>query len=287
MITENQFGFSAFLWEDLYDEESIRGAVESLAELGYKGVEWKETSFNQQAKLMDEFERAVKVTKELGLQVSNFVILRDVINIKGRNRAINDVIGCIQAVAAVGVDKVNMVTGAIPEGMRTSEAWKNLFNAFEKFLKTAEENNVYLVVEPVVGQICYDYFSTQELLRNFGSKYLAITFDPSHYQLCKNDIPWVIRQWKDKIRHVHMKDAVGTPGEFGVDFYFPILGEGSVDWTAFLKALDDIDYQGFLSAEFESFKYYTQVLGSEPIEAARIALKSMKELLARYTKSGK
>lgn len=282
MITKDQFGFNAFLWEKLYDEESIRGVVKSLADLGYKGIEWKENSFNPQSKLIDEFRRAVRVTKEFGLEVSNFVILRDVINAKTRDKAVNDIIECAQATASAGVDKVNIVTGNVPEEMGMTEAWSNLFNAFERLIRIAEENNVYLIMEPVVGQICHDYFSAQELLRNFDSEYLAITFDPSHYQLYRNDIPWVIKQWQHKIKHVHMKDAVGIPGKFGVDFLFPILGEGGVDWIAFLKALDDINYQGFVSAEFESFKYYTQVLGSDPIKAARIALKSMKELLARY-----
>ncbi len=286
MITEDQFGFNTFLWDKLHDEESIRGIVKSLADLGYRGVEWKETSFNPQGKLVDEFRRAVRVTKEFGLEVSNFVILRDMINIKTRDKAINNIIECIQAVATIGVDKVNIITGGFPEGMKTEEVWNNLFYAFERLLIIAEKNNVYLIVEPVVGQICHDYFSTQELLRNFNSEYLAITFDPSHYQLYRNDIPWIIKQWKHKIKHVHMKDAVGIAGKFGVDFLFPILGEGSVDWLAFLKALDDINYQGFLSAEFESFNYYTQILNSNPMKAAEIALNSMKRLLAKYKTEG-
>ncbi len=286
MITEDQFGFNTFLWDKLHDEESIRGVVKSLADLGYRGVEWKETSFNPRGKLVDEFRRAVRVTKEFGLEVSNFVILRDMINMKTRHKAIDNTIECIQAVATVGVDKLNIITGGVPEGMKTEEVWDNLFHAFERLLRIAGKNNVYLIVEPVVGQICHDYFSTQELLRNFNSEYLAITFDPSHYQLYKNDIPWIIKQWKHKIKHVHMKDAIGIAGEFGVDFLFPILGEGNVDWLAFLKALDDINYQGFISAEFESFKYYTQILNSNPMKAAKISLNSMEKLLAKHKAEG-
>lgn len=282
MINESQFGFNAFLWEELYDEQSIRRAVKSLADLGYRGIEWKEASFNPQCKLVEELGRAVKVTEESSLKVSDFVILRDMINTKTRDKALDDTIECVQAAAAVGVDKVNIVSGSMPQGMKTVEAWDNLFNAFEKLLRIAEKNNVYLVVEPVVGQICHDYFSAQELLRHFDSEYLAITFDPSHYHLYRNDITWVIKEWKKKIKHVHMKDAVGIPGRFGVDFLFPVLGEGGIDWFAFIKALDDINYQGFLSGEFESFKYYEQILGSNPTTAARITLKSMKELLAKY-----
>ena len=142
----------------------------------------------------------------------------------------------------------------------------------------AEEEKVYLAVEACVGQIVHDYYSTLELLRHFDSPYLGLTLDPSHYLLYRNDIPWAIRQLKGKIKHVHLKDAVGTPGVFGLDFLFPILGEGAIDWKEFLCALQDIEYEGYLSAEFESFKYMDEVLGNNPQKAAKITMESLQKL---------
>ena len=92
-----------------------------------------------------------------------------------------------------------------------------------------------------------------------------------------NDIPWAVRQWGPRIRHVHLKDAVGRPGMFGETFIFPLLGEGLVPWADLLTALDDIGYQGYLSVEFESWDYYRQILGNDPVAAARLSL----ELLGR------
>lgn len=51
--------------------------VECLEGFCYQAVEYKETSSNPNAKLEDEFKRAVRPTKIEGLEVSNFVILRD------------------------------------------------------------------------------------------------------------------------------------------------------------------------------------------------------------------
>jgi sugar phosphate isomerase/epimerase len=48
----------------------------------------------------------------------------------------------------------------------------------------------------------------------------------------------------------------------GETFVFPLLGEGKVPWAAFFAALDDIDYAGHLTIEFESWDYYRQVLGA-------------------------
>jgi sugar phosphate isomerase/epimerase len=63
---------------------------------------------------------------------------------------------------------------------------------------------------------------------------------------------------------------------FGETFIFPLLGEGQVPWAEFFAAVRDIGYEGYLSVEFESWEYYRQVLGNDPLAAARLSM----ELLA-------
>ena len=47
----------------------------------------------------------------------------------------------------------------------------------------------------------------------------------------------------------------------------------------FSKVLDEIDYKGFLSVKFELFKYYRDILKSDPVRAAEISMESLKALL--------
>ena len=49
------------------------------------------------------------------------------------------------------------------------------------------------------------------------------------------------------------------------------LGEGVVPWPETLLALDEVGYDGALSVEFEAYRYYEQVLSSDPVEAAVLA----------------
>ena len=295
MLSTEQFGFNAFWWEKLWEDDEIKRCASSLSRIGYKAVEFKLDSFNPSKSMKDEFARAVRIAREEGLEVSNFVILRDVADSKNRDKGIADVKRCIQAVSGAGVNKLNLITGGVPNGVSLDEkkwwlpkkpllamAWDNILGAFEQFLKLAEKEKVYLVVEACVGQIVHDYYSTLELMRHFDSEYLCLTLDPSHYQLYRNDIPWAIRQWKDKIKHVHVKDTVGVPGEFGVDFLFPILGEGAINWNEFFRALDEIEYKGYLSVEFESFKYMDEVLGNNPSKAAEISMESLQKLWRQH-----
>jgi len=63
------------------------------------------------------------------------------------------------------------------------------------------------------------------------------------------------------------------------DFIFPLLGEGLVDWPAFLAALDEVGYDGFLTVEFESFNYYRTVLADDPSRAAAISMEQIRALM--------
>jgi sugar phosphate isomerase/epimerase len=109
--------------------------------------------------------------------------------------------------------------------------------------------------------------------------------DPSHGTLLKNDIPWVIRQWGKKIRHSHLKDSVGLPGHDGETFIFCLLGEGQVDWPGFFSAMQEIDYKGFYSVEFESFFYWEKVLKKDMLEAAKISWTQIQSLLSESAKT--
>ena len=65
----------------------------------------------------------------------------------------------------------------------------------------------------------------------------------------------------------------------GDDFLFCLLGEGKVPWPAFFEALDDVGYAGPLSVEFEAYRYLDQVLGNDPVAAARLAMEQVRALV--------
>lgn len=58
-----------------------------------------------------------------------------------------------------------------------------------------------------------------------------------------------------------------------------MLGEGIVDWMLFFQSLKEIGYSGYCSVEFESFRYYQNVLKGDPRKAAEISINQVKELL--------
>jgi sugar phosphate isomerase/epimerase len=111
---------------------------------------------------------------------------------------------------------------------------------------------------------------TSKVLKGFldslGSKGVSVTLDPANLVMVTGDDPvQAVYNLKDYIVHTHAKDGVmlnrtkpeyiygvePAPAGLPAAFAEVPLGTGSVDFPAYLKALGDIGYKGFLTIERE------------------------------------
>ena len=111
-----------------------------------------------------------------------------------------------------------------------------------------------------------------ELLKSFldhlGSDGVAVNLDPANLVMCAGDDPVkAVYTLKDYIVHTHAKDGVQykpmdtkryyAPRYYGVrgieekTFKEVPLGTGGVPWEAYIKALREIGYNGYLTIERE------------------------------------
>ncbi len=109
-----------------------------------------------------------------------------------------------------------------------------------------------------------------EFIRDIGSKGIGVNLDPANLVMVTGAGPVkAVYTLKDFIVHTHAKDGVmvqkteprkiytffaeGGIEDLRMEDYFRELplGEGDVDFDAYLKALDDIGYHGFLTIERE------------------------------------
>ena len=114
-------------------------------------------------------------------------------------------------------------------------------------------------------EIAFDYYTAERLLEAFGRREtLGFNFDPSHllWQGVKPEL--FLRDFADRIYHVHMKDvAVRPDGRAGIlgshlpfgdlrrGWNFVSLGRGDVDFDAIIRELNAAGYSGPLSVEWE------------------------------------
>ena len=263
--------------------------INSLKEVGYEGIEWTTAHFNPDRPL-SELKELVDRTRDAGMEASRIMAHEDLVSLDDdvRKERIDRTVRVIESAGACGVATVGTMTGPAPwdpgapnigKEISESAAWEQVFEAYEAFGKAAAGAGVVISSEGVFGMVAHDFYTHRFLIEKLDSPVQKVNFDPSHGILYGNyDVAWVVRQWGERIAHVHLKDAVGDRPEPG-KFIFPLLGEGQVDWGAFFGALEEIGYGGVCSVEFESFDYYRQVLKGDPEAAARLSRQQVEALL--------
>lgn len=126
-----------------------------------------------------------------------------------------------------------------------------------------------------------------ETLKNFldslHSRGVAVNLDPANFVMVTGDDPvQAVYTLRDYIVHTHAKDGIkladGDPEAiYGIieaviqagDYFRELpLGEGHVPFDAYLQALDDIGYRGFLTIERE--------VGENPVQDIALAIQFLK-----------
>ena len=156
---------------------------------------------------------------------------------KIREWAIEEMKNVARAAKNMGVKVVTGFTGSpiwaywysfppTPEEMveegfnKIVELWTPIFDEFDK-------QGVRFALEVHHTEIAFDLYTTEKLLRHFNRRpTLGINFDPSHLVWQGVEPHLFIREFGDRIYHVHMKDAAVTlDGKAGILGSFLTFGD--------------------------------------------------------------
>lgn len=147
----------------------------------------------------------------------------------------------------------------VEEGFqRIYDLWTPIFDEFDK-------QGVKFALEVHPSEIAFDYWTTKRLLEKFKYREtLGINFDPSHLIWQGVEPHLFLRDFSERIYHVHMKDAAVTlDGRSGIlgshlafgdarrGWNFRSLGHGDVNFEEIIRGLNDMGYSGPLSVEWE------------------------------------
>ncbi|MDO5308271.1 MAG: sugar phosphate isomerase/epimerase [Planctomycetia bacterium] len=139
-----------------------------------------------------------------------------------------------------------------------AERWIPILDEYEKL-------GVKFALEVHPTEIAFDLWSAETALYALNlHPAFGFNFDPSHLLWQQVDPVRFIRVFSDRIYHVHMKDvALQLDGENGLlgshipfgdprrGWEFRSLGHGNVKFEEIIRALNDIEYDGPLSVEWE------------------------------------
>ena len=137
--------------------------------------------------------------------------------------------------------------------------WKPILDEYKKL-------GVKFALEVHPTEIAFDIASAERALKalNYHPSF-GFNYDPSHLGYQGVDYVEFIYRFREKIFHVHMKDAYwkDTPGDIGVfgghvafgdprrNWNFRSLGRGDIQFEEIIRALNSIHYKGPLSVEWE------------------------------------
>ena len=193
-----------------------------------------------------------------------------------RQRAAASVIETGRVAKRLGLKVVNGFTGSsiwqylysFPSVSQETidEGYADFAKRWIPILDAYQEMGMKYALEVHPTEIAFDIETAKRALKALNNHpAFGFNFDPSHFGYQGVDYVQFIYEFSDRIFHVHMKDVTwnehpGTIGVFGghTEFgdnrrfwNFRSVGRGKIDFEKIIRALNDIQYTGPLSVEWE------------------------------------
>jgi len=132
--------------------------------------------------------------------------------------------------------------------------------AVRRLLPKAEAAGVYLNIENIfMNAFLFSPQEMREFVDSFSSKNVRVHFDTGNiaeYQFPEHWIPIL----GERIQNVHLKEWDRRSAGFGLNSFRTLL-DGTTNWPAVMKELDQIGYRGYLTFEyFHPFQHYPEAL---------------------------
>jgi sugar phosphate isomerase/epimerase len=201
----------------------------------------------------------------------------------------------IQAARQLGIPRVNTFVGR--DATKSVDAnWPRFLEVWRPLIAFAEQHEIRIGIEncpmlythdewPGGHNLAYCPAIWRRMFEDIPSEYFGLNYDPSHLVWQQIDYIQPLREFADRIFHVHSKDVrvdrhrlndvgiLATP----LEYHSPKLpGLGEVDWGRFFSVLGETGYRGPVCVEVEDRAY------EESLETRKAALRQCVRMLSNY-----
>lgn len=242
---------------------SLADKFAAVRKAGFEGIELDAPGFN-----IAEVKAAIQIS---GLVVDGTVNANHW-NVRHsdpdptvRAAALESLIEGLRATAAVGGDTLLLVPGHGKDGSQAEVFERTLAN-ISKALPIAEEVGVKIAIENVWNHFLYDHEggkdqTADELARYidaFESPMVGVQFDIGNHWKFGDPAAWI----RTLDKRIMKLDTKGFSRE---QDKFTRITDSDIDWASVRKALEDIDFRGWVAAEvqggdFEALKEISREL---------------------------
>ena len=214
--------------------------------------------------------------EEFGVSISGLGYYPNVLTPDGEEseQAVRQIRSVIQAADRLGIRTMNTFVGR-DWTKSIDDNWPRFLEIWKPIIRLAEEHNVRVGIEncpmfftndewPGGKNLAISPAIWQRMFNDIPSDHFGLNYDPSHMIFQHMDYVAPMREFADKLFHVHAKDVrvdrarldrvgvLANPNEW----HSPKLpGMGDVNWGQFFSALTDSGYNGPVCVEVEDRAY--------------------------------
>ena len=282
------FNFPIGAMVDSFRQET-RAAIKTAAEIGVQGLQmYATTGENSPENLVGQKRKdLLQYVKDNGLQFSAicgdlgkaFIYPERNVQLIEKSKRIMDLAKDLET------DVVTTHIGVIPAD-KNCERYKVMQAAAYELAQYADSVNAHFAIEtgPELA------VTLRAFLDDLGSTGVAVNLDPAYFAMVTKDDPvQAVYTLKKYIVHTHAKDGVNLKPCDPEEIYAEMdhgawdsepafkelpLGQGAVDFPAYLKALEEIGFKGFLTIERE--------VGGNPAADIKLAADYLRQIIANY-----
>ncbi len=262
-----------------------KSAIKKAAQMGAKGLQL----YSTYGEFAPENMTRDRINEWNGLLADNGLVLSAVCGDLGKGfgkKELNPELverskRIMELAKELHTDVVTTHIGVVPQD-KNHERYKIMQEACYELSRYADSLDAHFAIEtgPETS------LTLKGFLDSLGSTGVAVNLDPANLVMVTGDDPvQAVYNLKDYIVHTHAKDGRKlldkdpeiiygvVESEMLMDnaFIELPLGTGDVDFPAYLKALDDIGYKGFLTIERE--------VGDQPVQDIQTAMDFLTNLL--------
>jgi sugar phosphate isomerase/epimerase len=186
------------------------------------------------------------------------------------SRAVEHIRKVIRASALLGIKRMNTFIGRDP-AKSVADNWPRFLEVWKPLMRCAEEEGVRIGIEncpmlftadewPGGKNLAISPAIWRRMFADIPSAHFGLNYDPSHMIWQHMDYLAPMREFTDRLFHIHAKDVridrhrldnVGILAH-PLEYHVPKLpGLGDVDWGRFFSILSDVGYRGPVCVEVE------------------------------------
>lgn len=154
---------------------------------------------------------------------------------------------CMEAARQIACNRLEVLTGNILPGLSRWEQMENCVCILKRAVPSLESAGMTIVVEALNSSVDHPgYFLDRvqdgaDIVRAVGSPRVKLLFDIYHVQIMEGNLIQRIRENIESIGQFHFADVPGR--------HEP--GTGEINYRNVFRAINDLGYDGYLTAEYQ------------------------------------